>query len=748
LLSTERVSSAVDQVLATANGVVAASGLDPTRFEAALSADVLANPTLAGLALVAERAGEPQAVTTTGVTGLLARAGSTVFDAGATARLVAHERDGKWSRLGFAARTPGHDAVTYLEVRLPVTGGGGRFALVDEHEPRRNAIVLGNVPTTAGLTAAPDRVAFGGRQLALYVDVAPIERGWFGISLPVLTLSVGLLLTASAAAVAGSALRRRHAVAVLDAENRALDEALRRQRKIESELRASQERFRAILRDTPDTIAFFDPDAGRCEVLNRAEFLGHDVAALVRDSALARLVHPDDDVAATAHFEALRELARNEVCEDTLRLRTGTGSYRYVRMRSSPVGGADQGVRLLVQFSDVTDDHLREARQRELEEALRRAQRWETVGSLAGGIAHDFNNILSVVLGCSEMLGDDLVDPEHREYARDIEQAAQRGRDLVRRLLGFARRDHAEPRVVDLNEIVRNMEPLLRRTLDEHVDLTVTTSDRTCPVLADPVQLEQVVLNLAVNARDAMPDGGTLEITTSADAEEHCDDDARRVVLTVSDCGVGIDPALLDGLFEPFATGKPGGTGLGLATVQSIVEAAGGWIAVTSEPGVGTTFDVTLPYCRTEASASTVFAPATGVAPPAGTRVLLVEDQEDVRRALARNMERAGLDVLSVADAHAALQAFANGQVFDVVLTDAIMPRMSGVELVDRLHRAQPALAIVLMTGYSQELLTDDPRAASAHRLRKPFTTAQLLDALRIAMRSRARGDRALLGNR
>jgi PAS domain S-box-containing protein len=748
LLGADRVSSAVDQILATANGVIVATGLDPERFNAALAADVLANPTLSGLALLTDASDGPAVMTTIGTTPLLASSRAKAMRAGRATRLVAHARDGDWSRLGFAARTPGQDAVTYLEVRLPVTSAGAPFALVDEQSSGVNRIVLGNVRTTDGLTAAPDRVAFGGRQVALFVDVAPIERGWFGISLPTLTLLVGIVLTAAAGVVAASVLRRRYAVAALGAENRALDEALTQQQKIETELRASQERFRAILRDTPDTIAFFDPDAGSCEVLNRTEFLGHPLATVAATGGLAGLVHPDDAAAAAPQFARLRALEQLDVCETTLRLRTAGGAYRYVRMRSSPVDGEQPGRRQLVQFSDVTDVRSRQVRQRELEDALHRAQRWETVGSLAGGIAHDFNNILAVVLGCSEMLIDDIADPEQREYARDIEQAAQRGSDLVRRLLGFAGRDRAEPRVVDLNDVVREMEPLLRRTLDEHIDLVVTTTDRPCTVVADPVQLEQVVLNLAVNARDAMPDGGTLQITSSVDRDTTgAHDYAGRVVLSVCDSGVGIEPALRERLFEPFATTKPGGTGLGLATVQSIVEAAGGWIAVTSERGVGSTFDVTLPHCRADSAEVPLEAP-TGAAKTTGTRILLVEDEEAVRRALARNMERAGFDVTSASDATTALQILAGTHAFDVVVTDAIMPGMSGVELVDRLHREHPGLPLVLMTGYSQEIFADDPRASAARRLRKPFTSEQLLDAVYDVMRASDATDHALLGNR
>src|SRR5262249_51717046 len=256
---------------------------------------------------------------------------------------------------------------------------------------------------------------------------------------------------------------------------------------------------------------------------------------------LASLVDEADAVAADAHWARVRELDAQFVGEATLRLRDALGVTRFVRLRFAPLGVVDEGRgrRMVGLASDVTDAREAEVQQAELQEALLRTQRLEAVGQLAGGVAHDFNNLLATILASAELLGDHVADGRPREYTNEIERAATRGAALVRQLLTFAQRDRAELQVVDLNEVVDGMEPLLRRTLGDNVQLQITTTDCSADVVADPTHLEQVILNLAVNARDAMPEGGVLWIATAIDFD---DDEPQNdhVVLSVIDTGTGI----------------------------------------------------------------------------------------------------------------------------------------------------------------------------------------------------------------
>jgi signal transduction histidine kinase len=406
---------------------------------------------------------------------------------------------------------------------------------------------------------------------------------------------------------------------------------------------------------------------------------------------------------------------------------------RYLRFRFSLVDADREADALLGVVADVTDEMANQLREEQLQEALRRSQRLESVGQLAGGIAHDFNNVLAAILACAELLEETVPSGRPREYASEIRHSATRGTALIRQLLTFARRDDVQPRLVDLNTVVRDLEPMLERVLGEQAQLRTTTTDCSCTLFADPVHLEQVIVNLAVNARDAMPDGGVLLISTDIryDGEGHDD----RVILSVSDTGSGIADEVRESLFDPFVTTKnPGeGTGLGLATVASIVNALDGVIAVTSRRGQGTTFEISLPrqFVRVgDAAVTRDDARFEG----AGRRILLVEDDAAVRRALAHTLERNGFVVTTTKQAADALTEIER-QDFDLVLTDTVMPAMSGLELAARLQRTRPDLPVVLMSGYSSDVL-DPSKHLDGRRiqLHKPFTTAQLLDAVKTGL--------------
>jgi signal transduction histidine kinase/ActR/RegA family two-component response regulator len=415
-------------------------------------------------------------------------------------------------------------------------------------------------------------------------------------------------------------------------------------------------------------------------------------------------------------------------------LHDGIGSIRFVRLRFAPLGVVDegQGRRMVGLASDVTEVREAEVQQAELQEALLRTQRLEAVGQLAGGVAHDFNNLLATILASAELLGDYVADGRPREYTNEIERAATRGAALVRQLLTFAQRDRAELQVVDLNEVVNGMEPLLRRTLGDNVQLQITTTDCSADVVADPTHLEQVILNLAVNARDAMPEGGVLWIATAIDFD---DDEPQNdhVVLSVIDTGIGIAPEIRDRIFDPFVTTKePGkGTGLGLATVRSIVSGMQGAINVLSKVGEGTTFEIS--FARRFGEIAAVYADgADETIAGAGRQILLVEDDTAVRFALAHLLRRLEFAVTTATNGSEALQTLEQ-QRFDLVLTDAVMPGLSGPELIRGLQQLRPELPVILMSGYTSETLSESA-AAGTQQLRKPFTNSELVRALRRAL--------------
>jgi two-component system, cell cycle sensor histidine kinase and response regulator CckA len=386
-----------------------------------------------------------------------------------------------------------------------------------------------------------------------------------------------------------------------------------------------------------------------------------------------------------------------------------------------------------------------EAERERLQNQLHQAQRLESLGQLAGGIAHDFNNLLAVIINYAAFVADDLLEAAARtedgrramrEDVKQISSAAERAAHLTHQLLAFARREVVQPAVVDVNDVVSDVEQLLRRTLGEHVELHSSLAADLRAVLIDPGQLEQILVNLAVNARDAMPDGGTLRIdTANMDIDERYAasrpelSPGPHVRLRVSDSGVGMAPETVQRAFDPFFTTKPPGqgTGLGLATVYGIVQQAGGRSQIYSEPDVGTTFTVLLP--ATDRSTSPAARQDEAPAPRGEATILLVEDEQALREVTRRILAGAGYRVIVAANGPEALAA-ADGHAgpIDLLLSDVIMPQMPGPQLVERLLARRPSAHVLLMSGFAQPILDSGGHLdAGTTLIEKPFTGPALL---------------------
>lgn len=402
---------------------------------------------------------------------------------------------------------------------------------------------------------------------------------------------------------------------------------------------------------------------------------------------------------------------------------------------------------------DISDRLALESERNELEQRLEldQVRRMESIGQLAGGIAHDFNNLLGVIINYAEFAAAELDDlPTVRDDVEQIQSAAHRAAALTNQLLMFSRSDPVARRPLELNTTLEDLERLLRRVIGEHVTLETNFDPELWSVVADPSQIEQVVINLAVNARDAMPDGGLLTIAT---ANVELDDEfvssraglvepGRHIRLTVSDAGVGMDAETVERAFEPFFTTKPKpqGTGLGLATVYGAVRSHGGDIFLCSEVGVGTTVEIHLPASEVQED-----APSREDAPRRtrgnSERVLVVEDEQSVRRMVVRALSTNGYDVVSFARAGEALELLRDpGEHIDLLLTDLVMPDLQGGELADRAIELKPDLPVLFMSGYSDLALHRvDKERESVDLIEKPFTINDLLGEVQRVIEKRVK---------
>ena len=512
------------------------------------------------------------------------------------------------------------------------------------------------------------------------------------------------------------------------------DKSLRDERiQVEKELRFSEVRYRRLFEAAKDGILILDALTG--EILDVNPFL-MNLLGYSRPEFLGKRLWEigpfKDQRNSQESFQVLQE---NEYIRyDDLPLETKDGKQVDVEFVSNAYSSGEKKV-IQCNIRDMTE-------RRQLELQLRQSQKMEAIGQLAGGVAHDFNNLLTIISGYSEMMADGL-GPEspHIGQVKEIQKAADRAAALTRQLLAFGRRQVLAPQVLDLNEVVSNVDKMLRRLIGEDINLVPISGGGLGRVKADAGQIEQIIMNLAVNARDAMPQGGKLTIET---ADVVLDDTYARkhlavtpgpyVMLAVSDTGCGMDEATQARIFEPFFTTKPPGkgTGLGLATVYGIVKQSGGNIWMYSEPGKGTTFKVYLPRVD-DMVAEVKLSQAKDGDPRGAETVLVVEDEETIRSLVRGILEKHGYTVL---EANGGVEGLAICQqhphTIHLVLTDVVMPQLSGPELAGKLASLRPETKVLFMSGYTNKAIGQDGLLdKNTAFIEKPFTPQALARKVR-----------------
>ena len=522
----------------------------------------------------------------------------------------------------------------------------------------------------------------------------------------------------------------------------ALLEALERARQRDA-LRRQERLLRQIIDANPSLIFVKDWD-GRFVLVNQAtaEVYGTTVTSLVGKTDADFNPNPEE----VAHFlrddRDVMSSGRPKIIAEEAVTNPETGETRWFQTIKMPLRTPEEGTATLLGVATEITERKR------LEEQLLQSQKMEAVGQLAGGVAHDFNNILTAIVGYTDLLAAEVEDNERQlEDLEEIRKAARRAAALTRQLLAFSRKQVLEPRIIDVNGVVMNLDKMLRSLISENIELKTDLADDLAAARADPNQIEQVIMNLAINARDAMPDGGTVTIETrnatldDAYAAQHVSViPGEYVMLAVSDTGCGMDERTKSRIFEPFFTTKPAGrgTGLGLSTVYGIVKQTGGNIWLYSEPGKGTTFKIYLPAIAALPEDIGKVAPAEAARRGAGT-VLVVEDDEQLRRLTHRALDAQGYTVLVADRGGTALDiARRHKGDIDLLLTDVIMPDTNGRKLAETIRAARPGLRVLYMSGYPDGAIAShgmlEPGVAY---LAKPFTTEAITRKVREVLEAR-----------
>jgi hypothetical protein len=522
---------------------------------------------------------------------------------------------------------------------------------------------------------------------------------------------------------------------------RTLDRTEADRRQIEAELRVSEGEFRSLVEAAPGAIVITDED-GRIAFVNdhtevlfgyqRSELLGHSVEMLVPERFRGAHV---------SHRGAYRSLPSQRPMGSGLDLvaRRRDGSEFPIDVSLGPLESKD-GLRVISVLHDISERKRADVERQLLEEKLQQAHRVEAIGRLTGGIAHDFNNLLTVISGYTEILLRRLApETEESKEIAEINKAAERAAQLTRQLLAYSRKQNLNPTVLDLNNVVTETQTMLERLIGENIEFTTALAEDLGSISADNGQIEQIIMNLALNARDAMPEGGKLLLATGNITLAHGSTNRRPdmtpgdyVVFAVTDSGQGMDAATVARIFEPYYTTKArgAGTGLGLSTVYGIVEQSCGYIEVESEPGMGTTFRLYFPQVAEKAEA---FSPKPPDERPltGSETILLVEDEEALRGVGREILQMYGYTVLLAADGAAGLELAQNyPHPIQLLMTDILMPRMSGIELAAQLSTLRPEMKILYTSGYNDS--GDSlPMIAGARYLQKPYAMEELAHTLR-----------------
>jgi two-component system, cell cycle sensor histidine kinase and response regulator CckA len=490
---------------------------------------------------------------------------------------------------------------------------------------------------------------------------------------------------------------------------RSIRYASERGRAVEA-LERREEHYRSLIENSMDLISILNLDGTMRYVSPSHErLLGYPLEELVGKNVFS-FMHAEDK----PHVQAAL-VNGNGGRPVECRVRHADGSWRVLESFSRDLSHIAGVSGMVVNARDITE-------RKHLEEQLHHSQRLEAVGRLAGGVAHDFNNLLMVITGYSHMLLDAMhsSDPA-RQDLEQVVKASERATDLTRQLLAFSRRQGVRASLVNLNELVQEMDRMLRRVLGEEIHLIVKLAPELKTVRADPGQIEQVILNMVVNARDAMPSGGQVLIETknSGLPAKDC------VTISISDNGIGMDSQVLSRVFEPFFTTKEHGTGLGLATSYGIIKENGGELRVESMPAKGTSFHIELPAALQ--TPEDVELPKESRAPRGTETILLVEDEDPVRRVVETMLKRHGYQVLASGSSKEALAtAEQHGGIIHLLITDMVMPGMSGRKMAECLVARRPEMKVLYVSGYGDAKADDE-----AHFLQKPFSTEELANKIR-----------------